>query len=69
MCSFDTLVEPHFTQVLSLLIHLTLTLQGIHESNGAGSGLFAVVSWHDSVRVTVDSRSDGVVSIEVSSTK
>ena len=53
-----------FKQVSLQLLRISVT-QG--EFSGGHSGVFAVVSWQDSVQGLVVSRRDGVVSSEVCS--
>ena len=61
-----TLFHLTFIRVLTLLhLCLTLLLQDIHDSSGGHSGVFAVVSWHDSVQGLAVSRRDEMLSSEV----
>ena len=69
VCSFGTLFITNFYTILitshSSLSHFTL--QDIHESSGGDSGVFAVVSWRDSVQGLAVSRRDEMVSSKVCS--
>ena len=57
----------HLQPMLSSIIFHDLSEEvgSFHESSGEDSGVFAVVSWHDSVQGLAVSRCDGVISSEV----
>ena len=54
-----------YTSLITTPSSHTLHLQDFHESSGGNSGVFAVVSWQDSVQGLAVSRRDEVVSSEV----